>query len=273
MNGLLHRLAARAAGSAILVQSNARLPHGGGSLHWTAAAETAQTMPTAAPRSVREDAMPPLDPIQPTPVASALPLSDTDLPHAEMAVPAHASCPAADGGMQRHTPLPLAEPQIGHEPRPRAGTVTPLAAAPPSDVAMQAVPGSLQVPTPAQRIPITDVPLAASPQPPMTVVRAAPNAVVAPPLVPAPLLPQAKAGTAAVATLPAAVAQAIRPPSGVDVGWPQRVTTVADKATEVHIHIGRIDVTAVQEAPPSRRRPPQQAPMSLDAYLAARSRS
>ena len=47
-----------------------------------------------------------------------------------------------------------------------------------------------------------------------------------------------------------------------------------DDSTEVHIHIGRIDVTAVQEAPPPRRRaaaaPP---PMSLEGYLAQRGRS
>ena len=44
--------------------------------------------------------------------------------------------------------------------------------------------------------------------------------------------------------------------------------------TEVHIHIGRIDVTAVHEAPPQRRRAAASpAPMSLDGYLAQRGRS
>jgi hypothetical protein len=56
--------------------------------------------------------------------------------------------------------------------------------------------------------------------------------------------------------------------------WPQAGADVADEATEVHIHIGRIDVTAVHEAPPPRRRAaPTLAPMSLDTYLARRSRS
>ena len=44
--------------------------------------------------------------------------------------------------------------------------------------------------------------------------------------------------------------------------------------TEVHIHIGRIDVTAMPEAQAPRRSEPKvQAPLSLDAYLAQRGRS
>jgi hypothetical protein len=44
--------------------------------------------------------------------------------------------------------------------------------------------------------------------------------------------------------------------------------------SEVHIHIGRIEVTAVHEAAPPRRLPaPRPSPMSLDAYLAKRGRT
>lgn len=47
----------------------------------------------------------------------------------------------------------------------------------------------------------------------------------------------------------------------------------AGSDTEVHIHIGRIDVTALPEAPAPRRSEPKvQAPLSLDAYLAQRGR-
>ena len=41
--------------------------------------------------------------------------------------------------------------------------------------------------------------------------------------------------------------------------------------TEVHVHIGRIEVTAVHEAAPERpKRPPARGPMSLDEYLTRR---
>lgn len=54
----------------------------------------------------------------------------------------------------------------------------------------------------------------------------------------------------------------------------QRTPAAAESATEVHVHIGRIEVTAVQApaAPrPAARGGPQ--PMSLDEYLARRERS
>lgn len=55
---------------------------------------------------------------------------------------------------------------------------------------------------------------------------------------------------------------------------PQAVAqATAHDDTEVHIHIGRIEVTALHEAaPPARRRvaAAPRAPMSLDSYLAAR---
>jgi hypothetical protein len=44
--------------------------------------------------------------------------------------------------------------------------------------------------------------------------------------------------------------------------------------TEVHVHIGRIEVTAVHEPPaPHRPAPPRAAPMSLQAYLATKGRA
>ncbi|WP_434148597.1 hypothetical protein ACR2R6_15160 [Methylocaldum gracile subsp. desertum] len=45
----------------------------------------------------------------------------------------------------------------------------------------------------------------------------------------------------------------------------------AEESTEVHVTIGRIEVTAVHEAPPSKRRaPPSAKPMTLEEYLARR---
>jgi len=46
-----------------------------------------------------------------------------------------------------------------------------------------------------------------------------------------------------------------------------------EEITEVHVSIGRIEVTAVHEAPPPKRQAPTPAkPMSLDEYLARRGR-
>lgn len=47
----------------------------------------------------------------------------------------------------------------------------------------------------------------------------------------------------------------------------------AEETTEVHVSIGRIEVTAVQETPPPKRQAPVTAkPMTLDEYLARRQR-
>lgn len=63
------------------------------------------------------------------------------------------------------------------------------------------------------------------------------------------------------------------PPLRFVVPVPGIAPQAASVDTEVHIHIGRIDVTAVPEAPAPRRSEPKvQAPMSLDAYLAQRGR-
>lgn len=53
--------------------------------------------------------------------------------------------------------------------------------------------------------------------------------------------------------------------------WASTAQPAAREDTEVHIHIGRIDVTAVHEAPkPNPRAREHTQPVSLDAYLAAR---
>jgi hypothetical protein len=47
-----------------------------------------------------------------------------------------------------------------------------------------------------------------------------------------------------------------------------------DETNEVHIHIGRIEVTAVNEKAPVRPGPKARKPaLSLDAYLDARSKA
>ncbi len=80
-----------------------------------------------------------------------------------------------------------------------------------------------------------------------------------PSAVPDPLLPTQTTPAAARRSEPASATATAR---------------VAAEPTEVHVHIGRIEVTAVQ-APAPAKRPARsgQAPMSLDAYLAKRQRS
>lgn len=54
------------------------------------------------------------------------------------------------------------------------------------------------------------------------------------------------------------------------VGQPQSGAE-SDRETEVHIHIGRIEVTALQEAARPKPKPRERVqPMSLDAYLEQR---
>jgi hypothetical protein len=76
------------------------------------------------------------------------------------------------------------------------------------------------------------------------------------------------------AARPAALAPQT-PPSARRVATLQSSTAApGEDNTEVHIHIGRIDVTAVHETPAARRRAPgAPAPMSLDGYLAKQGRS
>jgi hypothetical protein len=90
---------------------------------------------------------------------------------------------------------------------------------------------------------------------------------------PAPLMPPAVDRSTHGPTLGPSVRSTIRT-TPQPAPWPPAAARAADEATEVHIHIGRIDVTAVHEAPPPRRKQAStQAPMSLDTYLARRSRS
>jgi hypothetical protein len=80
---------------------------------------------------------------------------------------------------------------------------------------------------------------------------------------PPPLLPPAC--TAASATPSAARHTAALPQLRAGAG--------GEDTTEVHIHIGRIEVTAAHETPRARAEPrSKQAPMSLGAYLAARGK-
>jgi hypothetical protein len=73
------------------------------------------------------------------------------------------------------------------------------------------------------------------------------------------------------AALPAITAPATTRQPAMTNSTPHAVAS--GEPSEVHIHIGRIEVTAVHEVAPQRLRPvPTPPPMSLDAYLAKRGR-
>jgi hypothetical protein len=67
------------------------------------------------------------------------------------------------------------------------------------------------------------------------------------------------------------------PPQALAASTPSRAAAARppiEETTEVHVSIGRIEVTAVQEAPPPRREPARpRKPKSLEAYLATRQGS
>lgn len=262
MNGLLHRLAARASGAAVTLRSDARLAYGG-------------ALPLVKP--VQPSAPPSSDPGWPGPQADEMP-------------PALARRTAI---VQRVAPRPMGvgphAPQRNDQPHPapsREGTPGHEPVVPGSDDAVSEAPSSTGAPQPwdrldararLQNVASTARPVAGFAEPPDAEPPAAAvdrdgavPRVAARRAEPVPLLPPS--------------ANAPRPDSWirpVNTAWPPTVDSpaaaaakAADETTEVHIHIGRIDVTAIHEPPASRRKPAAApAPMSLDSYLAERGRS
>jgi len=93
-----------------------------------------------------------------------------------------------------------------------------------------------------------------------------PGVNIPPPLVSSP--------NAAAQTPNATAGEPIRPSArGSREAQLGNAPTPTSEPTEVHVHIGRIEVTAVAEATPARSKPRTgKAPMSLDEYLAQRER-
>lgn len=251
MNGLLHRVAARAAGTAVAVRSDAGLPYagGGGGLgdvgeaesHFATGAEPLAQMPSASTahepeRAARPAALPVVADSARTPSPLVEPLIDADvLRDAPQITPNAKFAPRVDS----------AQPSVFNESR-----FTP----PPSHVALlmpRTTPAAIESAAEAAHIP-REVAITA---------REAMHADE-----PAPLMPREPRPT-----LLAPVPQ----PANRRGAVPQGGAAMQGEAdTEVHIHIGRIDVTAIHEAAPQRRRAAAApAPMSLDGYLAQRGRS
>lgn len=242
MTGLLQRLGARATGTAWPVRADARLPFGAERMApLPAAADTvaeeaaeaaeAAAQPRGAPQRQRAGTGPAAAPCAAEALPQALLPAARTLQQADPAQAIPASQPATR--LQQHPDTPAAPQRISA----RAPD------APDASDAPDAQPQS-------------------DDEPARTATQAA-RAFAAATDAPTPLLPTT-AGTASP-----------QPPAR-HAAWPtaigtQHSPTAAPQETEVHIHIGRIDVTALHEAPRAKAKPRERAqPMSLDAYLARR---
>lgn len=247
MTGLLHRLASRAIGSARTVRSDARLPFA--SETWGHAAIETQAPPTE-----------PATLLQP----STAVLAPHSLAGETTEATAQLHAPNAPRWQQQQQKQQLTAGQAPATEPPNAQTSA--AATPHSTRQHHQQPFATDAPLPAQppgkrtvlpqptpSAPATSRPVAVHPH---TVPAFAQNE-------PEPLLPPMSAHSVA-----ASAGLAPRAHLGA---WASTAQSAARDDTEVHIHIGRIDVTAVHEAPKPRPRARERTqPVSLDAYLAAR---
>lgn len=257
MKGLLHRLAARAAGTTVPVRSDARLSFGGANLGWGENIEIeapSEPLAMAAASHLARERGAGRHSTQPDG-------SEDDVP-----APMRRSTPSAQP-MTRTDLLPPAPPDVRADvlsASPATSPAAPLASAdprlPPRFVGGRSLDATRASPVhpepcdvPARRPTATQVPL--------TSLR--PDSAM-------------RLNEESTLLMPSAAAELVLTRTGVPAAarGPNAAAPAADKRAEVHIHIGRIEVTAVQEAASPRTRPSRkQAPMSLDAYLAARSKT
>lgn len=257
-------MVARAAGTSVPVRADARLPYAAGASGWSEVGEaeahpraTAPAGPELPAAPVARQAHPVTlqeEPVEPSAFVEAtraqLPAKPTGTAVERDALPGSPGVPD-NSGTKMSTQLVSGELALIGEIR---ASALPM-------------PLPLPLPLPPSMLPTASVPgepQASVPVPPheaATSARTAMHRDDPTPLMPhrawqAPMLPVAQPSARRLASSPVAS------------------STNGDDSTEVHIHIGRIDVTAVQEAPPPRRRtaaaPP---PMSLEGYLAQRGRS
>jgi hypothetical protein len=254
MSNLLRRLAAHHSGTLPRVRPMASLPYQGAPAFVDEApvAGLAQPAETGAPSpagfehaaretTARANARTPraraeLDAGKPPDPLMKPPVAPPGTTHA----PPHAT-----------TPAPTTQPRsVAASPRPTSSK--------PSEPTLSAT-DELAVPTPI-------TPPAQSPE--------ATEATVTPTVATARIAPPARrkaAETLGAAPSPLLPSRTVAPQAPTS---PARPTTASSpEPNEVHVHIGRIEVTAVHEAPTPRSRPRRgQAPMSLDDYLAKRQR-
>lgn len=254
MSGLLRRLAGQALnGGGTAIHSQARMPY----LAPLEFAPSQASQPMAAVQPATDSA--------PAPVA-VQPLHSAPAPDAGHAEPAAAMLPPAGvsrpnaipapiGPMQESTPADVVGPPAHFAP------ASPMPAGPmPADADgfPPLIPDNAGRPGEAASMPAG--------QPQMTVSRPNPlpwtDAQSASPRLPAPLLAASRPPLSPESARPAP------PPPGS----PQTARASLPEPNEVHVHIGRIEVTAVHESQPPKRAaaPPRRQPLSLDDYLAKR---
>lgn len=242
MTGLLHRLAARANGTAWSVRSDSRLPF---------ATEGLETAPTLAAQPPQAEPMPQPQPAMPNAAGPA------QVAGAPTAVPPTPMLPSR----LQQAPWPAPPNAPSAAPRPQAalrhGSLDPLANDAPSPPQLPTPHATGTQPAAAMSLASPLAPAARSAQPPAFTPFTQQRD-------PAPLLPDHQG--AAPSAMPASPATHARAAT-----WAGSVPPAAREDTEVHIHIGRIDVTAVHEAPKARPRARERAqPVSLHDYLATR---
>jgi hypothetical protein len=279
MKGLMHRLAARAAGTTVPVRSDARLPIGSANLRWDesfdreAAAEPAG-MAAAAEHLVRPHAaIPSSEQPEGSEPAGAMPGPN---PHPSPARRMASDPPAAQedwadqpSASRAASLFPEAQPDPDRAPASWERGI--------SD-ATQEISGAT---VPSHR---SGVRLPSNDEPALLMPRAADTSAPSPAAGDAAAHLLARTDVDAQATAPPPplmpkVANRGMPTTEVSAAprqqaWPPTTAQESEnEPTEVHIHIGRIEVTAVHEAAPQRSKPKaRQAAMSLESYLAERGK-
>jgi len=258
MKGLLHRLAARATGTALPVHSNARLPFSDIDMTWIGDTPGPDDTP---PPGTQDGTIA----SAPAPVATAGTPAETGMPQdvtepAPMLPDFHETA--------SHRPA-VATPSALPERTDRSGSPVPsehpaIRARVAATEAKETFRESPHAGTDSR--PRTDTTeTATSTGPERQAGRHDRHAVHAPFTAPPPMMPPAPVST----TAPTPLIQHPR------IAQPEApVTRPGDEPHEVHIHIGRIEVTAAHEKAPVRPGPKARKPaLSLDAYLDARSKA
>jgi hypothetical protein len=248
MTGLLQRLGARATGTGWAVRSDARLPFGADRLGDgdPLPAEAAMPASTQAPAPARRTfapAVPPHAAAAPEPSQRTAPQDPTLLRALDTRAPTQTAPRMSAAPVE---PDALVSPQPGQPAQSATPHDPPTGPSAHSTAAARThAEHRLREPPPLRRSPADAVPT--------------------------PLRPATRPDRAnSAAASPAPYGRPQRA-TGMANAWPSGAPAPAEAPTEVHIHIGRIDVTALPATPaPRTARPTRTEPMSLDSYLKTR---